>query len=102
MTDAGARTPRTMVRQALLAPLAAAVLTSAAAGQGAAGTAPPPARRAVYLDQAGVVRWRDDRSEVTLFGANYVVTTASDYRAAGYLQADRKQMIEEDMAQFAR
>src|SRR5204863_129221 len=40
--------------------------------------------------------------EVTLFGANYVLPTASDYRAAGYLHADRKQMIDEDMAQFAR
>jgi hypothetical protein len=60
------------------------------------------AKRAVYLDSAGVVRWRDDRSEVTLFGANYVLPTASDYRAAGYLHADRKKMIDEDMAQFAR
>jgi hypothetical protein len=47
------------------------------------------------------VRWRDDRQEVvTLFGANYVLPTASDYRAAGYLHADRKHMIDEDMAQF--
>ncbi len=60
------------------------------------------ANRAVYLDSTGVVRWRDDRQEVTLFGANYVLPTASDYRAAGYLHADRKKMIDEDMAQFAR
>jgi hypothetical protein len=60
------------------------------------------ATRPVYLDNAGVVRWRDDRQEVTLFGANYVLPTASDYRAAGYLNADRKKMIDEDMAQFAR
>jgi hypothetical protein len=60
------------------------------------------AERAVYLDNQGVVRWRDDTQEVTLFGANYVLPTASDYRAAGYLHADRKQMIDEDMAQFAR
>ena len=60
------------------------------------------ADRAVYLDNAGVVRWRDDKQEVTLFGANYVLPTASDYRAAGYLNADRKKMIDEDMAQFAR
>ena len=56
----------------------------------------------VYLDNQGVVRWRDNRREVALFGANYVLTTASDYRAAGYLHADRKRMIDEDMAQFAR
>ena len=60
------------------------------------------ARRAVYLDSAGVVRWQDDKQEVRLFGANYVVPTASDYRAAGYVHADRKKMIDEDMAQFAR
>ncbi|MFI5208035.1 MAG: hypothetical protein ACHQX4_08450 [Gemmatimonadales bacterium] len=60
------------------------------------------AARAVYLDSAGVVRWRDDRREVALFGANYVIHTASDYRAAGYVHGDRKRMIDEDMAQFAR
>lgn len=63
---------------------------------------PGPASRAVYLDNQGVVRWRDSREEVTLFGANYVLPTASDYRAAGYLNADRKRMIDEDMAHFAR
>jgi hypothetical protein len=62
----------------------------------------PVANRAVYLDSSGVVRWRDNGQEVTLFGANYVLPTASDYRAAGYLRADRKRMIDEDMAQFAR
>ena len=67
-----------------------------------AAEAQRPANRAVYLDSAGVVRWRDDRQELTLFGANYVLPTASDYRAAGYLHANRKQMIDEDMAQFAR
>ena len=61
-----------------------------------------PANRAVYLDDKGVVRWQDNRQEVALFGANYVLPTASDYRAAGYVHADRKKMIDEDMAQFAR
>jgi len=65
-------------------------------------SAPPVADRAVYLDRDGVIRWRDDRSEVALFGANYVLTGASDYRAAGYLGADRRRMIDEDMAQLAR
>ncbi|HJR36177.1 MAG TPA: hypothetical protein VJ817_14570 [Gemmatimonadales bacterium] len=63
---------------------------------------PAQAQRAVYLDNAGVVRWRDNRQEVALFGANYVLPTASDYRAAGYVGGDRKKMIDEDMAQFAR
>src|SRR5436309_15295333 len=59
------------------------------------------ASRAVYRDNQGVVRWRDDQNEVRLFGANYVLPTASDYPAAGYLHADRKKMIDEGMAQFA-
>ena len=86
----------------------AASLAAIARGAGAqrAGAAalvtPPRADRAVYLDKEGVVRWSDGRQEVTLFGANYVLPTASDYRAAGYLHADRKRMIDEDMAQFAR
>ncbi len=81
----------------LLAPLA---LAPTAEAQRAPDFA--PATRAVYLDKDGVIRWRDDRQEVTLFGANYVITTASDYRAAGYVHGDRKRMIDEDMAQFAR
>src|SRR6266498_4089097 len=81
--------------------LAGGLAVVSAHGQAAPGT-PPPADRAVYLDKDGVVRWSDDRREVTLFGANYVLPTASDYRAAGYLHADRKRMIDEDMAQFAR
>ncbi len=60
------------------------------------------ANRAVVLDKQGVVRWKDTRGEVALFGANYVLPTASDYRAAGYVHGDRKRMIDEDMAQFAR
>jgi hypothetical protein len=60
------------------------------------------ANRAAYIDNAGVMRWRDTRQEVALFGANYVLPTASDYRAAGYVGGDRKKMIDEDMAHFAR
>ncbi len=58
--------------------------------------------RAVYLDQSGVIRWRDNRAEVSLYGANYCVMSGSDYRMAGLVGADRKAMIDEDMAQFAR
>ena len=83
-----------MRRSVVLLAFALAVVASAGAQH--------VANRAVYLDDQGVVRWRDDRGEVTLFGANYVLPTASDYRAAGYLHADRKKMIDEDMAQFAR
>jgi hypothetical protein len=79
-----------------------AVLAPPAGAQRAVRPLNAPAARAVYLDRDGVIRWRDDRREVALFGANYVLPTASDYRAAGYLHADRKRMIDEDMAHFAR
>jgi hypothetical protein len=60
------------------------------------------AQRTVYLDGDGVIRWSDTRQEVVLFGANYALPSSSDYRAAGYLTQDRKRLIDEDMAHFAR
>jgi hypothetical protein len=60
------------------------------------------AEELVYLDSAGVVRWAADDREVALFGANYTLPSASDYRAAGYLGVDRKKLVEQDMAHFAR
>ena len=61
-----------------------------------------PAMRSAYVDAAGVIRWKDSKKEVALFGANYTLPSASDYRAAGYLTSDRKTLIDNDMAQFAR
>ena len=58
--------------------------------------------RAVYLDKSGVVRWRDSHDEVALYGANYCIMSGSDYRMAGLVSSDRKAMIDEDLAQFAR
>jgi hypothetical protein len=60
------------------------------------------ADRAVYLDPAGVIRWGDSKEEVSLFGANYCIMSGSDYRMAGLVSTDRKAMIDEDLAQFAR
>jgi hypothetical protein len=99
-----------MLRRAALAALTLSFLAPRPpllAQRGPARPVPPAApRRAladrpVYRDDRGVVRWRDDRSEVSLFGANYVIG-ASDWRAAGYVGADRKRMVTEDMAHFAR
>jgi hypothetical protein len=78
--------------------LLAALASSAHAG-GAAGES---AQRAVYVDKGGTIRWRDNRQEVALYGANYCIMSGSDYRMAGLVGGDRKQMIDEDMAQFAR
>lgn len=58
--------------------------------------------RDVLLDDQGVIRWSDNLEEVALFGANYCLPSASDYRAMGYLTEERKSQIERDMAHFAR
>jgi hypothetical protein len=56
--------------------------------------------RSVHLDKKGVIRW-ETNEEVALFGANYCLPSACDYRAAGYVSADRKKMIDQDMTHFA-
>lgn len=58
--------------------------------------------RPVYVDSAGVIRWRASNDEVRLFGANYCAFSGSDYRMAGLLKVDRKVMIAQDLAHFAR
>ena len=60
------------------------------------------AKELIYIDKSGVIRWEKDKSEVALFGANYCLPSACDYRAAGYVNGDRKQMIEEDLDHFKR
>jgi len=56
----------------------------------------------VFLDKQGVIRWKDSKEAVALFGANYCLPSACDYRAAGYVSNDRKKMIDQDMTHFAR
>ncbi len=81
-------------RLALLAAVAALSLTARA--QGRATT------ERVYADEHGVIRWSADDREVSQFGANYSLPSACDYRAAGYVGADRKKLVEQDFAHFAR
>ncbi|AHG91668.1 membrane of secreted protein [Gemmatirosa kalamazoonensis] len=80
----------------------ALVLCLAACAAAARSGHAQPATRAAYVDPAGVIRWRDTRAEVALFGANYTLASASDFRAAGYLALDRKRLVDEDLAQMAR
>jgi len=56
----------------------------------------------VYLDTNGVIRWTETDEEIALFGANYCLPSACDYRAAGYAGIDRKEMIHQDMVHFKR
>jgi hypothetical protein len=79
------------------------IILLATLAETASGQSPTAgATRVVVLDREGVIRWADNRQEVALYGANYTLPSASDYRAAGYLKADRKKMIDEDMAHFVR
>ena len=80
----------------------AALLTALLAPVASRASANEAAVRAAYLDKEGVVRWRDTNREVALFGANYCIMSSSDYRMSGLISQDRKKMIDEDMAQFAR
>ena len=79
-----------------------ALATGSAAGDGGAAAGEGAATRAVFLDSSGVIRWADSQDEVALYGANYCIMSGSDYRMAGLVANDRKAMIDEDMAQFAR
>ena len=58
--------------------------------------------RSVEVDERGVMRWADDRSEVALFGVNYTTPFAYAYRALGYVNADRKAAIDMDVSHIAR
>lgn len=60
------------------------------------------AKELVYQDKKGVIRWYKDDSRVILFGANYCLPSACDYRAASYADIDRDSMIREDMDHFRR
>jgi hypothetical protein len=84
------------------APALSAQVSGSSAPAAAQASTADTAVRPVYLDKAGVVRWRGSGKEVTLYGANYCIMSGSDYRMAGLVSRDRKAMIDEDMAQFAR
>ena len=66
------------------------------------GAVHEPTLRRAYLADDGVIRWRDDDSEVRVFGANYALPSSGDFRAAGYLTDDRYALVDQDFAHFAR
>lgn len=55
----------------------------------------------VYQDKEGVIRWSKNAKEVALFGANYCLPSACDYRAAKYVTNDLKKVVDADMAIIA-
>ncbi len=61
-----------------------------------------PADRPVFVDKRGVLRWRDDRSEVALFGVNYYPPFFRDYMAIKARGLDPKNVIRQDVTHFVR
>lgn len=55
----------------------------------------------VFIDN-GILKWSDTKAEVSLFGANYCLPSACDFRAASYFSTDLKGEIEKDMSHFVR
>ncbi len=80
--------------------LAAAALAAAPVGMGQ--PVEPKSHELIRVDPEGVMRWRTTGTEVAMLGANYCLPSASDYRAAGVVGADRKKLIDQDMTHFAR
>ncbi|MDB6107251.1 MAG: rane of secreted protein [Gammaproteobacteria bacterium] len=78
------------------------LLTASSASAAAHDATGDSTIRAVSVDRAGVVRWRDSGEELALYGANYCIMSGSDYRMSGLVAQDRKAMIDEDMGHFAR
>lgn len=68
-----------------------------------AGTA--VAQELVYQDAEGVIRYTADKREVAVFGVNYCLPSASDYRAAHKViptLEGKKRLIDTDMEHLAR
>lgn len=61
-----------------------------------------PAERTAKVDDAGVLRWQDDGSEVCLFGVNYYTPFSIDYAAMGARGLDREQAIHDDVTHLVR
>jgi hypothetical protein len=79
-----------------------AVAALAATSVGRSQPAQPSSHELIRVDSEGVMRWRTTGTEVAMLGANYCLPSASDYRAAGVVNADRKKLIDQDMTHFVR
>lgn len=61
-----------------------------------------PADRLAQVDEAGVLRWQDDGSEVALFGVNYYPPFHWNFRDIRALGLSHEKVIEQDLAHFSR
>jgi hypothetical protein len=61
-----------------------------------------PATRQAKVDAQGVLRWQDDGTELALFGVNYYTPFWHNFPDLQAVGADRRRVIDEDVAHFAR
>jgi hypothetical protein len=59
-------------------------------------------RQGVYVDDKGVLRWKETDDEVSLFGVNYTTPFAYSYRAHKRLGISLKRAVDLDVAQMVR
>ena len=53
-----------------------------------------------YVDDSGILRWRDDGGEIALFGVNYYTPFTADYEGLERLGEDHRKTIDRDVAHF--
>jgi hypothetical protein len=68
----------------------------------ALATSAAPAERWSVVDSEGVLRWRDDKSEIALFGVNYYAPFTVDHQGLAALGEDHRRAIERDVVHFQR
>ncbi|KPL15036.1 MAG: hypothetical protein AMS23_07200 [Bacteroides sp. SM1_62] len=56
----------------------------------------------LFIDIKGVMRWKETREDVRLFGVNYTLPFAHSFRMHDRLGVDHKQAIEDDVYHMAR
>lgn len=56
----------------------------------------------VFVDDAGIMRWKSNKKEAEFYGVNYTLPFAHGYRAAHYLNIDIKSAIDKDVYHMAR
>src|SRR5690348_5725688 len=56
----------------------------------------------VYVDKAGILRWKNNNAEASFFGVNYTTPFAYAYRAHKSLHVDIEKAIEQDVYHMAR
>ncbi len=60
------------------------------------------AQELVRMNKQGVLLSAKTNKEVSFFGVNYCLPSASDFRMAGLVSTDRKKMIDQDMVHLKR